>query len=69
MLADVLDGYVTAAQARSVYGVAIDEASGRVDEDETAALRRHATSRPQAGSAVTGEARPSRAGHGTEAAE
>ena len=39
VLADVLDGYVSAAQARSVYGVAIDEASGRVDEDETAALR------------------------------
>ena len=57
VLADVLDGYVTAAQARSVYGVAIDEASGRVDEDETAGLRRHATSRPR------------RAGHGTEAAE
>jgi N-methylhydantoinase B len=39
VLADVLDGYVSAAQARSVYGVAINEASGRVDEDETAALR------------------------------
>ena len=35
----MLDGYASAAQARSVYGVAIDEASGRVDEDETAALR------------------------------
>jgi N-methylhydantoinase B len=38
VLADVLDGYVTPAQARSVYGVAIDEAAGRIDE-ETVALR------------------------------
>ncbi len=38
VLADVLDGYVTAEQARSVYGVAIDE-TWAVDEEETVARR------------------------------
>jgi N-methylhydantoinase B len=39
VLADVLDGYITPAQARSVYGVAVDGASAAVDAEATAALR------------------------------
>lgn len=36
---DVLDGYVTVAAARHDYGVAIDPATGEIDETATAALR------------------------------
>jgi N-methylhydantoinase B len=36
---DVLDGYVTLAEAREVYGVALDEATLALDETATARLR------------------------------
>jgi N-methylhydantoinase B len=39
VLRDVLDGKVSAAQARETYRVAIDVARGAVDEEATAALR------------------------------
>ena len=39
MREDVLDGYVTAAEARSDYGVALDPVSLEPDEAETARLR------------------------------
>ena len=38
VLRDVIDGYVTAVSARTVYGVAIDD-SGQVDPDQTRSLR------------------------------
>ena len=37
---DVAEGYVTAAKARSDYGVVIDPAAMKVDEEATRALRR-----------------------------
>jgi N-methylhydantoinase B len=37
--ADVLDGFVDAAAARDVYGVAVDPETGEVDEAATARLR------------------------------
>src|SRR5262245_5516319 len=40
VLADVLDGYVTADEARVDYGVAIDLAGQAVDEEATATLRK-----------------------------
>lgn len=36
---DVAEGYVSHAAARSLYGVALDTASGEIDEAETARLR------------------------------
>ena len=39
VLEDVLDGYLTVAQARAVYGVALDPESLVIDEAETARLR------------------------------
>ena len=42
MAADVLDGYISAEEARDVYGVAVerDGPRVRVDEAATAELRR-----------------------------
>ncbi len=37
--ADVAEGYVTVEQARSAYGVVIDQGTGRVDQEATKALR------------------------------
>ncbi len=37
--ADVAEGYVTVEQARSAYGVVIDQGTGRVDAEATKALR------------------------------
>jgi len=40
VLEDVLDGYVSAADAETAYGVAIDKASGAIDEPKTGQLRK-----------------------------
>ncbi len=37
--ADVAEGYVTVEQAKSAYGVVIDQGTGRVDQEATKALR------------------------------
>lgn len=42
VLDDVRNGFVSAARARDVYGVAIDEATMTIDEKATARLRSHA---------------------------
>ena len=39
VLRDVIAGLVTPGRARDVYGVAIDEGSMTIDEEETARLR------------------------------
>jgi len=43
---DVAEGSVTAAKARSDYGVVIDPAAMKVDEEATRALRRSMRSGP-----------------------
>jgi N-methylhydantoinase B len=43
VLRDVIDGYVTPEQAKADYGVAIDMAKMKVDEEETAKLRKTVT--------------------------
>jgi 5-oxoprolinase (ATP-hydrolysing)/N-methylhydantoinase A len=43
VLEDVLQGYVSVTAARDIYGVVVDPAGGRVDEDATRTLRQRRT--------------------------
>lgn len=48
VLDDVLDGFLTEAQARETYGVVVDLDQRRVDIKGTSLLRAHTSQKPQA---------------------